>query len=178
MSDAPAHLVERAVPADAAAIAEFNRRLAWETEGKTLDPDTVAAGVAAALADPAKALYFVSRPVAPDPSAAGDAASGPAAGGVVPPAGCLMVTWEWSDWRNGAYWWIQSVYVRPESRGRGVFRGLLNAAAAAAAESGAVSLRLYAERENRLARAVYARCGFSEPGYLLLEQFPIRPASL
>ena len=148
--------VRDAAPGDAAAIAGFNARLAAETEGKTLDPDALAAGVAAVLADPAKGRYFVAE-----------------AAETRGPIGCLMVTWEWSDWRNGAFWWIQSVYVRPENRGRGAFRALLDRAAAEATAAGAVGLRLYAERENRGALAIYARCGFSEPGYLVLERVPV-----
>jgi len=163
MTDAPAYVVEPAAPGDAAAIADFNLRLAAETEDKALDPATVAAGVAAALADPNKALYFVARP----PNESTDNAA------EQPAVGCLMVTWEWSDWRNGPYWWIQSVYVCPDHRGRGVFRALLDRAAGAAAEAGAVALRLYAERENHAAQAVYARCGFSDPGYVILERFPV-----
>ncbi|QDT15531.1 GNAT family N-acetyltransferase [Alienimonas californiensis] len=162
-SAAPAFVVAPAGPDDAEAIAEFNVRLAEETESKRLDPATVRAGVAAALADPAKALYFVARPAA-------GTAGGPASG--EPPIGCLMVTWEWSDWRNGAIWWIQSVYVHPDHRGRGAFRRLLDHAAGAAVDAGAVGLRLYAERENHAAHAVYARCGFVEPGYVVFERAP------
>ncbi|MFH5805122.1 GNAT family N-acetyltransferase [Alienimonas sp. DA493] len=152
---APAFVVAPAGPDDAEAIAEFNLRLAEETEGKRLDPATVRAGVAAVLADPAKGRYFVARP---------------ASGGA--PVGCLMVTWEWSDWRNGAFWWIQSVFVRPERRGRGAFRQLLDHAAGAAEAAGAVGLRLYAERENHAAHAVYGRCGFVAPGYVVFERSP------
>ena len=164
MSGSP-FLVRDAAPGDTAAIAGFNARLAAETEEKALDPETLAAGVAAVLADPAKGRYFVAElaVLAETADAAGD-------GG---PIGCLMITWEWSDWRNGAFWWIQSVYVRPENRGRGAFRALLDRAAAEATAAGAVGLRLYAERENRGALATYARCGFSEPGYLVLERVPV-----
>ena len=97
--------VRAATPADAPLVIEFNRRLAEESEGKTLDPAVLGPGVRAALADPRKALYFLAE----------------AEGSV---AGQMMVTYEWSDWRNGWLWWIQSVYVRPEARRRGVFRAL------------------------------------------------------
>ena len=156
MSGDPGWDVRPAGAGDAAAIAAFNLRLAAETEGKELDPAVVAAGVAALLADPAKGLYFLARPAGADPTG--------------PPVGQIMVTWEWSDWRNGAFWWIQSVYVAPERRGRGAFRALLGRAAAEAGAAGAVGLRLYAERDNRAALETYARCGFSAPGYVVLER--------
>src|SRR4051812_26727090 len=125
--------VRRATPADAGVIVEYNRRLARETEGKELDEAVLSAGVAAALADPVRALYFVAQD----------------AGEVV---GQLMVTTEWSDWRNGWMWWIQSVYVRADARRGGVFRGLYEHVLAAARQDPAViGLRLYVERENHAA---------------------------
>ena len=156
MTDAPPFVVAPAAPDDAAAIADFNLRLAAETEDKTLDPDIVRAGVAALLADPAKGLYFVARP-------AGAAANSD-------PVAQIMVTWEWSDWRNGAFWWVQSVYVAPGHRGRGAFRALLDRVREEAESAGAVGLRLYAERANRAALATYGKCGFSPTGYVVLER--------
>src|SRR4051794_30784856 len=97
--------LRRAVPADAPVVVEFNRLLAQESEGKALDPAVLSAGVAAALADPARGLYFLAEQD----------------GQVL---GQILITTEWSDWRNGWFWWIQSVYVRPEARRRGVFRAL------------------------------------------------------
>src|SRR5262245_25952289 len=130
--------VRAAVPADAAVIAEFNRRLALETEHKALDPATLAAGVAAALADPDRARYFVAED-----------------GGAV--VGQLMLTREWSDWRNGWIWWIQSVYVSHEARRRGAFRALYEHARAAGVAEGVVGLRLYVEQDNHAAQEVYRR---------------------
>src|SRR5262249_21771908 len=97
--------IRRSRPADAAVVADFNRRLAEESEGKTLDGAALAEGVRAVLADPARGLYFLAE-----------------RGGEV--VGQLMVTYEWSDWRNGWIWWIQSVYVRADARRQGVFRAL------------------------------------------------------
>ena len=94
---------------DAAMIAEFNARMAHETEALTLDRAILDAGVRAALADPNKARYFVAD-----------------AGGKV--VGQLMITLEWSDWRNGEIWWIQSVYVHVDYRGRGPSTGAASAA--------------------------------------------------
>src|SRR5262245_46737864 len=97
--------VRRATLADAPIVVEYNDRLAQESEGKTLDRATLTAGVAAGLADLAKARYFVAEEN----------------GEVV---GQVMLTTEWSDWRNGWIWRIQSVYVRADWRGKGVFRAL------------------------------------------------------
>lgn len=133
-------------------IVDCNCRLAAETEHKQLDRPTVTRGVAAALADPRKARYYVA--------CAGDR-----------PVGQLMHTWEWSDWRNGDIWWLQSVYVLPEHRGQGVFRRLFeHVAALAAQDPGVVGLRLYVEQDNAAAQAVYSRLGLSEAGYRVLER--------
>src|SRR5438128_1422996 len=119
--------IRRATPADAAIVAEFNRLLALESEGKTLDPAVLHPGVAAALADARKALYFVAEE----------------ADQVV---GQLMITFEWSDWRNGWIWWVQSVYVRSDARRRGVFRALFDHALQTARQDAeVVGLRLYVE---------------------------------
>ena len=150
---APAPFTVRdAAPADAPAIAAFNVALAQETEGKRLDRETLAAGVAAVLADPAKGRYWVAV------DSAGDV------------VGQVMVTWEWSDWRNGPFWWVQSVYVAPAARGRGVFRALLARVRECADAAGAVGIRLYVEADNAPARATYARCGFTPAGYDVLER--------
>jgi len=147
--------LRRAGPGDAAVIAEFNQRLAQESEGKTLDPAVLAAGVAAGLADPCKARYFVAEE---DGLAVGQ----------------VMLTTEWSDWRNGWVWWIQSVYVRPEARRRGVFRALFqHAHEAARADPEVVGLRLYVERDNHAAQQTYQRLGMERTGYLVLERCPL-----
>jgi GNAT superfamily N-acetyltransferase len=147
--------IRRATPADAAAVAEFNRRLAEESEGKALDRAALTAGVRAALDDPAKGLYFVAEQ---DGQLLGQ----------------LMVTTEWSDWRNGWFWWVQSVYVVEKSRRRGVFQSLYeHVLAGARADPAAIGLRLYVDRENHAARRTYARLGMAETEYLLLERYPL-----
>ena len=84
--------------------------------------------------------------------------------------GQLMITYEWSDWRNGTFWWIQSVYVRPEDRGRGVFRLLYDAALRMArASGGSCGLRLYVEGDNARAQQVYERMGMRATSYRLFE---------
>jgi GNAT superfamily N-acetyltransferase len=147
--------VRRAGPADAPVIVAFNLRLAEETEGKTLDPAVLAAGVAAGLADPHKALYFVAEE-----------------GGAV--VGQLMLTKEWSDWRNGWLWWIQSVYVPPEARRRGAFRALYHYVyEAARADPEVVGLRLYMEQDNHVARQAYLGMGMELAPYVVFERYPL-----
>lgn len=133
--------------------------MAQETEGKRLPPHTVRAGIEAGLADPAKARYFIAMH---------DALAGADTIGV--PAGTLMLTREWSDWRNGDWWWIQSVYVVPEFRRHGVFAALYrHVEALARATPDVVGLRLYVERDNAGAQAVYERLGMRDAGYRILE---------
>ena len=147
--------VRRATPADAAVIMEFSRLLAEESEGKTLDRRLLAVGVAAGLADPGKALYFLAEED----------------GHVL---GQTMITFEWCDWRNGWFWWVQGVYVRADARRRGVFRALYEHVREQAKQTdGVVGLRLYVEPANHVAQKTYERLGFVPAGYLLLEQYPL-----
>ena len=144
--------IRDARPTDWPTIVEFNRRLAQETESLTLDGPTLEAGVKAALADAAKARYFVA--------CTGD-------GQIV---GQMMHTYEWSDWRNGDIWWLQSVYVHPDYRSQGVFRLLFDFVERRAKEDpGVVGLRLYVEDHNERARAVYERLGLAAAGYGVME---------
>jgi len=136
---------------DAAFLAAGNLAMALEAEHKRLDPATVARGVRAVLDDPAHGRYFVAehddRPV-----------------------GQLMITYEWSDWRNGRFWWIQSVYVLPDARRSGVFRALFrHLEELAKADPGVCGIRLYVERENVRAQATYRHCGLEDAGYLVME---------
>lgn len=141
---------------DVDVIAEFNRLLASESEGRDLDSDTLARGVAALLSDSHRGQYWIAE--------AGDRE----------PVGQCLVTTEWSDWTNGRYWWFQSVYVVPEWRGRGVFRALWDHVESSARQEGDVaSLRLYVERDNGSARAVYEKLGMEETGYLVYEKWLI-----
>jgi ribosomal protein S18 acetylase RimI-like enzyme len=147
--------IRRAGLADAPVVIEFNRRLAEESEGKTLDAAVLRAGVEAALADPMKALYFVVEEE-----------------GII--LGQLMLTTEWSDWRNGWMWWIQSVYVRAEARRRGVFRALYRHVEESARQNPAViGLRLYVERDNVTAQHTYAELGMERTGYFVFEKYPL-----
>ena len=140
---------------DEALIAEFNAALAWESEHKRLDEPTVRAGVRALLADPHKGFYTLAE-----------------SGGQV--VGQTLITFEWSDWRNGWYWWIQSVYVRAEARRGGVFRALFDhLKAKATADPQVIGLRLYVEQDNGRARKTYAALGMAEEPYLLMGVYPL-----
>ena len=143
--------IRKAVLADAPVIADFNLQLARESEGLTLEAARVEAGVAAMLKDPAKGIYYVAE-----------------AGGKV--AGQLMITYEWSDWRNGNIWWIQSVYVKPEFRRAGVFRALFNhLQELTRARTDVCSLRLYVHAENTRAAQSYERLGMTRTQYEVFE---------
>jgi len=144
-------IIRAATAADVATIARFNAAMAWETEGLTLDGERVRRGVEAVLADPSKGFYWVAE------------LDGR-------PAGQMLVTPEWSDWRNGAFWWIQSVYVEPPCRGRGVFRALYeHAERRARSEPGVCGLRLYVEQHNERAQQVYLRLGMKPTPYRIFE---------
>lgn len=124
---------------------------ALESESLTLDAKTVSAGVSAVLKDQSRGIYFVAE-----------------IGGAI--AGQLMITYEWSDWRNGNIWWIQSVYVPEAQRGAGVFTALFRHVEMLARESGEVcSLRLYMEKQNERARRAYKKLGMKEMHYDVLE---------
>jgi GNAT superfamily N-acetyltransferase len=136
---------------DAAFLAAGNVAMALEAEHKRLDPATVDRGVRAVLEDRAKGRYLVAEQAGR-------------------PVGQLMITYEWSDWRNGCFWWIQSVYVLPEARRAGVFRALFrNLESAAQSEGGICGIRLYADQDNRRALETYRRCGLSDAGYVVME---------
>ena len=141
-----------AVAGDARTLAGFNRAMALETEAKALAHDVALGGVEAALRDSVHGFYVVAE-----------------SGQEI--VGALLVTYEWSDWRNGRIWWIQSVYVRPEHRRRGVYRALHEFVRDRARRTdGVVGLRLYVERENAAAQRAYAALGMSRTPYLVYEE--------
>jgi ribosomal protein S18 acetylase RimI-like enzyme len=146
--------IRTATPADTEVVAEFNAALAWESEQKQLHAPTLKAGVMSLLADRNKGFYTLAE----------------SAGVVV---GQTLITFEWSDWRNGWYWWIQSVYVRPESRKLGVFKSLFtHLQNTAMADPEVIGIRLYVERENDRARQIYEKLGMSEEAYFLYGMYP------
>lgn len=143
--------IRTANAAEAPTIARFNALMARETEGIELDQDRVLAGVRAVFEKPERGWYVVAVE----------------SGEVV---GQLMVTFEWSDWRNGVFWWIQSVYVKPEARGLGVYKALYAELLRRAREEGGVcGVRLYVEKHNQRAQEVYARQGMRRADYDLFE---------
>jgi GNAT superfamily N-acetyltransferase len=140
---------------DLATVVEFNLRLAEESEGKALDRGLLEPGVAAALTDPAKGPYLLAvrdgRPV-----------------------GQMAYTFEWSDWRNGWFWWIQSVYVRPEARRQGVFRALFEELVRSARHAGnVIGIRLYVDAENEAGQATYRNLGLVKTNYGVMERYPL-----
>ena len=143
--------IRRATDGDLETIVDFNARLAEESEGLLLDRATLRNGVQGVLSHTARGSYYVAYD-----------------GGIV---GQMMHTREWSDWRNGDIWWIQSVYVHPDHRRRGVCRSLYaHLKGLAAADPDVVGLRLYVERGNAAAQATYAGLGMQHAGYLVMQE--------
>ena len=144
--------IRQAISTDVDTITLFNIALCRETEGRELDPVTVNHGVKRFVAEAKRGQYFVA---VIDGQIVGQAAH----------------TFEWSDWRNGEIWWIQSVYVHPDFRGKGVFRALFShIRELGEAEADCCGIRLYMERENDTARESYRRLGFSETDYVVFER--------
>ncbi|MBI1345182.1 GNAT family N-acetyltransferase [bacterium] len=144
-------LIRTAELRDRDVIVDMNARLAWESEEITLIKSRLTAGVQRVLEEQAEAEYLLAE----------------YAGDVV---GQMMLTREWSDWRNGWFFWIQSVYVVPEYRRQGVFRGLLQAATETVGHrADAIGMRLYVEDHNDQALETYRRLGFEDRGYRVME---------
>lgn len=132
-------------------LASWAQAMARETENKHLDPATVEAGVRGIFENPTRGAYFIAERDGQ-------------------PVGTLMLTYEWSDWRNGDWWWIQSVYVPPEHRRQGVFRALYQHVwELARATPGVCGLRLYVERHNEGAQRTYESLGMVDAGYRMYE---------
>jgi len=149
--------IREAHSGDLESLVDFNLAMALETEAKNLHRETVRAGVCGCLEAPVRGFYLVAESTRR----------------VV---GSLMVTREWSDWRNGDFWWIQSVYVIPGFRKTGVFRALYDEARRRARASGQVcGCRLYVEKHNRSARSVYRKLGFAETEYRFYEDAFVDP---
>jgi ribosomal protein S18 acetylase RimI-like enzyme len=142
---------------DAEFLVRGNAQLALETEDLSLDLDRLRSGVRAVFTDPERGFYLIAE------------SNGTR-------LGQMMITYEWSDWRNGVFWWIQSVYTAPEARRRGVFRALYSQAESLARQEGTVcGLRLYVEVNNRRAQDTYRRCGMHETAYRMFEIDKVLP---
>ena len=135
---------------DVESIAQFQVDMAMESEGTQLDKDTVTKGVSAAMADENKGLYYIAR------------VDGKA-------VGSLMLTREWSDWNNGWYWWIQSVYVEPDYRRQGVYKSMYQAVCTDAKQQNIAQVRLYVDKTNTRGQEVYSSLGMQESHYLIYE---------
>lgn len=147
--------IRRATVADLPVLVTFNQAIAWETEHKRLDEQIVTTGVQAVFDDPTRGFYTVAE----------------RDGQVV---GQMMITYEWSDWRNGWFWWIQSVYVREDARRSGVFRALYEAILQQAAHDPTViGLRLYFDITNTRAHATYQALGMHDTSYGMMEVYPL-----
>ncbi|BCV43898.1 GNAT family N-acetyltransferase [Shewanella algae] len=147
-------LIRKGTPKDTEALVAFNQAMAQETEGLALDSDTLSRGVSSLLENPAKGFYLVAE-----------------IEGEI--AGSLMVTFEWSDWRAADYYWIQSVYIKPEHRQKGIYRALYQEVKTLAEkQGGAASFRLYVEQENTRAQQAYQSLGMSQSHYLMYEEKP------
>lgn len=144
-------VIREANISDLERIIEFNYNLALETEGKVLDKEILAKGVGNALQDNSKAVYHVC---VKDSKVIGQ----------------IMYTYEWSDWRNGTFLWVQSVYVDKEYRGQGVFKSLYNYVKSICYNnSNLCGIRLYVERENTVAQKTYKSLGMEECNYFMYE---------
>lgn len=145
-------IIEKGSVDDKEIIAGFQIAMADESEGTILDSRTVLAGVTAGLSDPAKGTYYIAK----------------TDDGTI--AGSLFLTKEWSDWNNCSYWWIQSVYVRPDYRKMGAFTALYSEVRKLAQADGATCLRLYVDKANEKAKECYRRQGMDECHYLMYEE--------
>ncbi|MBL7067341.1 MAG: GNAT family N-acetyltransferase [Candidatus Marinimicrobia bacterium] len=137
---------------DAETIADFNIAMAKETEGKALGPVVIRAGVNSLFANPQYGFYVVAEVQNRI-------------------AGCLMITTEWSDWRNGLFWWIQSVYIHPDYRRKGIYRAMYSFVKESARQKPNIcGLRLYVEKRNVSAQRTYTALGMAECHYKMFEE--------
>ena len=149
MSD---YVIRAANTSDLDSIVKFNQAMAMETEGKHLPDSVIRPGVEGLYARPQYGFYLVAEHE----------------NSVI---GSLMITYEWSDWRNGLIWWIQSVYTVPKWRRHGVYKALYQYVKKAATEDGMVrGFRLYVEKENDIAQQTYLYLGMEDSGYYLFEE--------
>jgi ribosomal protein S18 acetylase RimI-like enzyme len=144
-------MIRQAGRGDLPTLVAFNQAMALETEGLALDPGTLTAGVAAILEGRRPGTYWVHEE-----------------GGAI--LAQLMITFEWSDWRNRDVWWIQSVYVDQKARRRGLYRGLYAHVVEEARRAGAGGIRLYVDSTNKKAQTTYASLGMNGEHYRVFEQ--------
>ncbi|MFT5113670.1 MAG: ribosomal protein S18 acetylase RimI-like enzyme [Parasphingorhabdus sp.] len=146
-------IIRSACNDDAQRITQFNCSMALETEQLELDTVTVLDGVKAVMIEPSHGFYLIAE----------------SEGSAI---GCLMITYEWSDWRNGRIWWIQSVFVQPEFRGLGAYKALYKEVVTKARSNSDEirAIRLYVEKDNTKAQSVYQKLGMENSNYLVFEE--------
>jgi ribosomal protein S18 acetylase RimI-like enzyme len=143
-------LIRKAIPSDVPSIINFQQKMARETENITLDTSTVTNGVNAVFTDQSRGQYYVAE----------------TKGKVV---ASLLITYEWSDWRNCNVWWFQSVYVMPEFRRQGIFRKMYTHIRQLAEKNDIAGLRLYVDTKNTRAQKTYEALGMSSEHYSFYE---------
>ena len=143
--------IRKADKSDVETIAQFNINMAMETENKVLPREIITKGVETMIDNPHLGYYLMAE----------------VDGKIV---GSLMVTTEWSDWRNGLFWWIQSVYVVEEFRRKGIYSALYNHVKELSASENVCGFRLYVEKENTIAQKTYEKLGMSATHYLMYEE--------
>ena len=142
--------IRKAIPKDAPAIIDFQQKMAWETERITLKQDIITKGVHAVFGNPSHGQYYIAE-----------------WDGVV--VASLLITFEWSDWRNADVWWFQSVYVLPAFRRKNVFRSMYSFVKNEAEKPGVAALRLYVESNNTKAQKTYEALGMNSEHYKMYE---------
>lgn len=142
--------IRKARQSDAETIIDFQQRMAWETERMTLNPDTLRLGVNTVFTNPVCGQYWVAE----DDEVV---------------IASLLITYEWSDWRNSNIWWFQSVYVLPALRRHGIFRAMYVRIKAEAEKQGVAGLRLYVETDNYIAQQTYEALGMESKHYKMFE---------
>lgn len=145
------YIITRGAVCDIESIVQFQADMAMESEGCVLDKEKVTKGVTAAMLDDSKGVYWVAK-------------------FEKRPIGSLMLTREWSDWNNEWYWWIQSVYVIPEFRRKGVYKAMYQNVKDAAKANNVSQIRLYVDKTNVSAQKVYQNLGMQESHYLMFEE--------
>ena len=145
------YIITRGAACDIESIVQFQADMAMESEGCVLDKEKVTKGVTSAILDDSKGVYWVAK-------------------FEKRPIGSLMLTREWSDWNNEWYWWIQSVYVIPEFRRKGVYKAMYKNVKDAAKANNVSQIRLYVDKTNVSAQKVYQNLGMQESHYLMFEE--------
>ncbi len=143
-------IIRKAIIEDASVIIDFQKKMAWETEGMTLKPEIINNGVNGVFDNPSRGQYWVAEDN----------------GQIV---ASLLITYEWSDWRNSDVWWFQSVYVLPEWRRKGIFRSMYDKIRLEADNNGIAGLRLYVETNNSAAQKTYEALGMQSQHYRMYE---------